>query len=514
MTIANGFLAHAAARPERPALVLSGHPEQRCDYAELHRGAHAVARALRATLGSSPGPGVRIAVLLGSCRELLEIFYGGALAGIPVMVFDPAWSAAELAAIEQDTPPALLFRVGPAAAAEGARPGMVIDVDGPGYEDWLRRAGGGRAAPVDDVDALPEADGSTPFYVAFTSGSTGRPKGAVRSHRSWMRSFERTTAEFGIDATDRILLPGSLGHSHFLYGAVHGLHSGAQIHLVPRFDAGAVFDGLDRHAITRLYLVPTMFEALLDHAQRNPGRSFPAVRSLLSVGAKWSPARRAQAAVLFPNADAAEFYGATELSIVSILHGDSDGPRDSVGRPVAGVELSLRSPAGEEVAPGGTGRVYVRSDMLFSGYVSDQDTGAPDGDGWFTVGDIGRLDEDGYLHLVGRDKRMLISGGLNVYPEEVEAALQRLDEIAEVAVVGLPDERWGDLVCAVVRWRDGAGLSRAEVRDRAAANLSRQKCPRRVFATDRMPYTSSGKIDHRGLRGVLLDGRHDIREVL
>ncbi|MFI7104196.1 AMP-binding protein [Streptomyces sp. NPDC050161] len=512
MTVAGGFLARAAAHPERTALVLGGAPDQRCGYAQLLGGALAVARALRATLGACPGPGVRVAVLLGSCRELLEIFYGGALAGVPVMVFDPAWSAAELAAIEQDTPPALLFRAGPAAGSCGARSSTVIEVGGPGYEDWLRRAGGRGA---DGVEGLPEVSGGAPFYVAFTSGSTGRPKGAVRSHRSWLRSFERTTAEFAIDATDRVLLPGSLGHSHFLYGAVHGLHCGAQIHLLPGFGAGAVFDALDRHMITRLYLVPTMFEALLDHAQQNPGRSFPAVRSLLSVGAKWSPARRAQAGVLFPNADAAEFYGATELSLVSLLHGDGDGPRDSVGRPVAGVELSLRSPSGEEVAPGGTGRVYVRSDMLFSGYLSDQDSGAPDGDGWFSVGDVGRVDEDGYLYLVGRDKGMLISGGLNIYPEEVEAALQRLDEIAEAAVIALPDERWGDLVCAVVRWREGAGLSRAEVRDGAAAHLSRQKCPRRVFATDRMPYTSSGKIDRRELRGILLDGRrHGLQEVV
>ncbi|MFT7836990.1 AMP-binding protein [Saccharothrix sp. BKS2] len=486
--------------PDREALVLG---RERRTFGQLRDRAVAVAGALRSELRPEHHETARIALLLGNRPEFLEIFCGGAVAGVPVMVFDPAWSATELSAILRDTPPARLFCT-PGSPVGDAPPGAVVEVPGPDFARW-------RDLPR--TASLPEVPDSAPFYVAFTSGSTGRPKGAVRSHRSWLRTFDRSKAEFGIDDTDHVLLPGSLGHSHFLYGALHALHVGATAHLMPKFDAAAVFDQLDRHPITRLYLVPTMFEALLEHASHHPGHVFPGVRSLLSVGAKWSPARRAQAVTLFPGADAVEFYGATELSFVSVLHGDRGGPLDSVGRPVDGVEVSVRSPDGAEVAVGEVGQVHVRSDMLFSGYLSEQDSGGPDADGWFTVADVGRLDEQGYLHLVGRARGMLISGGLNVYPEEVEAALARLDEVAEVAVVGLPDERWGDLVCAAVRWRDGARLTLADVRDRASAHLSRQKCPRRLVELTAMPHTASGKVDRRRVRELVQANAPDVREV-
>ncbi|CAM5528794.1 AMP-binding protein [Streptomyces avidinii] len=514
MTIAGGFLSNATQSPDRAALAIGDAAGRRWSYDALRRGALAVARALRAEFGPAPGPGIRVAVLLGNREEFPRIFLGAAVAGIPVMVLDPAWSAAELAAVLSDAPPARLF----CESAEGplARllpPAALVQVAEGGLEAWLRPYQEQRQEP-DRLEGFAEVPHGAPFYVGFTSGSTGRPKGVVRSHRSWLRTFDRYTAEFGIGTGDTVLLPGSLAHSHFLFGLVHGLNAGATVRLMPAFDAGRALDHVERDGVTRLYLVPTMFQALLEHARRQPGRRFPGVRSLLSVGAKWSPASRATAADLFPNADAVEFYGSTELSLVSVLHGDDEGPRESVGRPVAGVELSLRSPSGEEVGVNEPGQVHVRSDMLFTRYLSTDHVEAPDGEGWFTVGDIGRVDERGYLHLVGRKQGMLISGGLNVYPEEVTAALLRLEEIAEAAVVGLPDEHWGDLVCAVVRWRPGARLGLGEVRERASAHVSRQKCPRRLFEADELPHTSSGKIDHGRVRSLLLDGRHGMREVL
>ncbi|MFE9932308.1 AMP-binding protein [Streptomyces sp. NPDC005533] len=513
MTIAGGFLSNTTTTPGRTALAIGGEPGRRWSYDALRHGALTVARALRAEFGPRPGPEVRIAVLLGNREEFPRIFLGAAVAGIPVMVLDPAWSDAELAAVLRATPPSRLFcEHAGEPLTRYVPPAGLLEVPGPRFEAWLRDHGGGQ--DPDGPAEFAEVPDSAPFYVGYTSGSTGRPKGVVRSHRSWLRTFDRYTDEFGIDASDTVLLPGSLAHSHFLFGLVHGLHVGASVCLMPAFDAGRALDAVERHCVTRLYLVPTMFQALLDHARRHPGRRFPGVRSLLSVGAKWSPARRAQAGELFPNADAVEFYGATELSLVSVLHGDDDGPRESVGRPASGVELSLRSPSGEEVGVNEPGQVHVRSDMLFTRYLSAEDGEGPDRDGWFTVGDIGRVDERGYLHLVGRKKGMLISGGLNVHPEEVTAALLQLEEIAEAAVVGLPDEHWGDLVCAVVRWHGEARLALTEVRDRAAAHVSRQKCPRRLFETDALPYTSSGKIDHGRVRDILLDGRHGMREVM
>ncbi|PPK65482.1 AMP-binding protein [Actinokineospora auranticolor] len=476
MTIAARFAAHAGDRPA----VVSGDGAT-VDYAALLARARAFAHAL------GPEHAAGVALLADRRVEVLEVFLGAALAGVPVQVYDPAWSRAEVAAVLAETRPSLVF-----TGTDHDVPGVPLG----GLRDWV--------ASRPRAPHLPEVPDTAPFYVGFTSGSTGRPKAAVRAHRSWTRTFDRYDEEFGIGPDDHVLVPGSLGHSHFLFGAVHALAAGATLHLLPRFDPDLVLTRVREHPVTVLYLVPTMFEALVDHGRGH----FPLVRTVLSAGAKWSPARRARSVELFPGADTAEVYGATELSLVSVLHGGT-GPEDSVGRPVSGVELSVRGPGGTEVPPGEPGRVHVRSDMLFTRYLSPDDGSGPDADGFFTTGDIGRLDAGGHLHLLGRTRGMLVSGGVNVYPEEVEAALLRLGEVAEAAVVGLPDGYWGEVVCAAVRWRGAARLDLAALRDRAAEHLSRQKCPQRLFEFAALPHRPTGKVDRARVREMVLDRAGD-----
>jgi long-chain acyl-CoA synthetase len=373
----------------------------------------------------------------------------------------------------------------------------VVPVDGDGVAAALARSTGGHSPG--HASPPPVADES-PFYVGFTSGTTGRPKGFVRSHRSWLRSFAASAAVFAITDSDHVLAPGPLDHSLFLYAAVHGLSVGATVYLHRRFSPTAVLAALDRHPITRVYLVPTMLAALVRAADRTAPRRFPAVRSVICSGARWPVAVQDRVADLFPNAEPIDFYGASELSFVSVRRPSADDLDTSVGRPFPGVEIALRRDDGTAVDVGEAGRLWVRSDMMFSGYLEPDATGATrDAAGWVTVGDMARRDAGGRLYLIGRAGAMLVCGGVNVFPEEIEDVLMQLPEVAEAAVVGIPDDRWGDLLCAIVRWRDGSRLPRERLREHCRERLAHGKRPQRWLQAADLPRTSSGKIARAAL---------------
>jgi long-chain acyl-CoA synthetase len=177
---------------------------------------------------------------------------------------------------------------------------------------------------------------------------------------------------------------------------------------------------------------------------------------------------------------------------------DTDMPPDkhgSCGRPFPGVEVAVRHADGTPVDASEAGRLWVRSDMVFSGYLEPDAQGATrDAAGWVTVGDIARRDADGCLHLIGREGAMLVCGGVNVFPEEIEDVLLQLPEVAEAAVVGIPDDYWGDLLCAIVRWRDGSVLPRERLREHCRTRLARGKWPQRWLQAAHLPRTSGGKI--------------------
>jgi long-chain acyl-CoA synthetase len=204
---------------------------------------------------------------------------------------------------------------------------------------------------------------------------------------------------------------------------------------------------------------------------------------------------------LFPRAEAIDFYGASETSFISLRRPAPDDARTCVGRPFAGVEVTIRRADGSAAATGETGRLWVRSDLLFSGYLDANDASAAwDDDGWLTIGDLAHLDAAGRLHLTGRETAMLVCGGVNVYPEEVEDVLMEVPEVAEAAVIGIPDEYWGDLLCAIVRWHDGRTVPRRRLREHCRARLARDKQPQRWLQVDDLPRTASGKTARGTLR--------------
>ena len=499
MLITDPFLRQVNQRPGKAAIILG---RQAVSYADLRNRADAVAMRVRAEASGRITP-LRCAILLEDGIDFIAGFLGVTLAGGVAVVLDPRSAAPEAARVLSDTEPALLFAdpaQGDAVSSLAAGCPIVLVRDGGLLVDDSRPPPGSVPYRVS-----PEAS----FYIGLTSGTSGVAKAFIRSHRSWLASLDAAAIEFPLAAEDHVLVPGRLVHSLSLFAVVEALSSGATAHLMNDFDANEGLNVLRDQPISRIHGVPTMYTAFCDAAA---GCCFPEVGSLLSGGAKLAPMLKSRLARMFPQAAVIEYYGASELSFVTVSDGGC--PAESVGRPIHGVHISLRGEDGAEVPAGRIGRLYVRSAMVCSGYLRARDNeGFHAEDGWVTIGDLGWRDDDGCIHLAGRENGMIISGGLNVYPAEVEAVLQRLPEIAEVAVFGLPDTYWGERVCAVIRWADSTTLSRAELRQRCSQDLDRRKCPQQFFAAEGFTRTESGKIAIAALRAKLIAGEARLPEI-
>jgi len=370
------------------------------------------------------------------------------------------------------------------AAPMAGRPGCTLHSDwaAPELEAAVEDAGGFEPRPADETDPV--------FYVGFTSGTSGRPKPFARRWESWSSSFGPAGELFSVHSGDRVFLPGSLQHSHFLFGAVFALNRGAGVRLFERFDAETLAEELARVRRGVLYLVPTMLLAL-DELRPAP---MTGVHSLVVSGAKmeahhWEIARR-----VFPRATVGELYGASELSFVTV---NTEGERPSdpgyVGRPFPGVEIEIRRPT--DAAPDEPGPVYVRSPYLFDGYLEGNRSVSPAGeDGFMTVGDVGLLTEEG-LTLVGRASNMLITGGKNVHPEEVEGRLSDHPGVAECVVGGAPHPRWGEQLVGFVVAADGGAPDADSLRGHLRGRVAPYKIPKRWFLVDSIPRTAANKTD-------------------
>ena len=414
----------------------------------------------------------RIALLLSDPAALLACFFACARTGRMAMVMDPAWPANQLMAV-----------------LEAAKPDLQIDenvyaaIEDPGRSQPLDRVSG-RAASLRETDL---------FYCGFTSGSTGVPKGYVRNHGSWLRSFELSNREFGLKMTDRIVLAGQLTHSLHLYGAVCGLACGQEVALTARFDPRSVVTDLETaEAGTVLYATPTQLHFIAEAARRvGP---FKRVGQVLASGAKWQESDRTALRDVFPKADLIEFYGASETSFITLSRSGDIVPPDSVGRAPSGIEIAI----GEPDAPlpvEEAGAIWVRSDLLFSGYLSGNDPQTLWKDGWLSFGDHGYLDKNGFLFLTGRANRMIITSGLNVYPEEVEAVLLAHRHVAAAVVVGLEDPVRGQRLEAAVQLRKSVADVQKSLLEHCRTRLASGKVPRRIHVLEKLPLTAGGKPD-------------------
>jgi long-chain acyl-CoA synthetase len=419
-----------------------------------------------------------IGILLPNGISFLQMFAGASKAGWIAVPYDMKWNLADLEKRVKLSNPSIIVTTREIYnKIKSIIPNVKV------LDDILPEI-----AQFDSLSSM-EINENLPFYVGFTSGTTGSPKAFVRSQDSWVASFDCNRFDFGLDESDQILIPGALIHSHFLYGAISTLYLGGTVILLEKFSPLNVISRINSFPITTIYVVPTMIEALIKE-----GIQVDQAIKILSSGAKWTEKSKIEFSHLFPAMTIYEFFGASELSFITVLS-DRDGVQKakSVGKPCYGVEIQIRRPDQELAKPNETGKIYVRSMYLINGYFEENENtiySIQDDDGWATVHDMGFIDEDGFLTINGREKNMILYGGINIFPEEIEKVISLHPNVEEVAVIGLSNPYWGQIVVAVII----GNCNSFELKRFCKTHLSAYKIPRKWFFQNEMPYTTSGKI--------------------
>lgn len=477
----------AARTPDAPAIVVA---DRTVAWSELERLIRAVAGGLVAR-GLQQGD--RVAMLVGNSPEFVYTYFGILRAGLVAVPINTSYTAHEVSQLLQQSQAGLLVCDADRRelADEAAGPVPTVEI---GSADWRRLTVGSTPPPAEPVD--PESTA----VLLFTSGTAGTPKGAMLSHRALRANLEQLgalTDPPAMNAQDTVLVLLPLFHSYAL-NAVLGMaaYTGATVVLGGRSRPADSLRLVRTHRATVVATAPPMYRAWANVADL--AEALRGVRLLISGAAPLS-GEIFRVFEQLAGAPVWEGYGMTEASPVITSSLASGTPKPgAVGKPIPGVEMQLRDADGEPVDDGDPGEVVIRGANLFSGYWPDGHDG-PDADGWWATSDVGIIDSDGDLHLVDRRSDLIIVSGFNVYPREVEAVLEDLPGVTEVAVVGVPDDTTGETVKAYVV-TDDEDLDATSVIDFARAKLARFKCPTVVDFVEALPHSATGKVAKGSLR--------------
>ncbi|HUC69315.1 MAG TPA: fatty acid--CoA ligase [Stellaceae bacterium] len=509
-TVADVTRHHAGTRPEQAALRFEG---KAITYRDLDRRASAVAQGL---IAAGIAPQARVAVLAKNGPAFFELWFGAAKANAVLVPVNFRLAPPEAAFVINDAKAELLF-VGAdfyplveKVAGELTSVRRIVALDGnhpvwPDYRLW-------REQQKTSDPALPIRGGDCAIQL-YTSGTTGHPKGAQLSHDNFLQLLPGALRQWGAwheRDVNLVCLP--LFHIGGSGWALVGLYRGIENVLTRDFDPAAILRIIERQRITKALFVPAMMLFLLQAPQCRE-TDFSSLE-LVVYGASPAPLDLLRNAVKTFGCALAQLYGLTETTGgITYLppedHGEHGIERmKSCGKAMEGVELKVVDAAGKALPPGEIGEVICRTPQVMRGYWNlEEATRRAIRDGWFHTGDAGYLDRDGYLYIYDRVKDMIVSGGENIYPAEVESALFGHPAIADVAVIGVPDAQWGEAVKAIVVKRPGASVAAAELIDYARQRIAGYKVPRSVDFVDALPRNPAGKILKRELRKPYWRGR-------
>ncbi len=482
----------ADSQPERTAIKLD---DLTISYRQLAESARQVAGLLRA---SGVARGDRVGLMMPNIPAFPIAFYGALAAGAVVVPMNPLLKSREVGYYLTDSGARVVFAWRDAAgeAAKGAADAgaQLIGVDDADLSAVLAQAqAASEAAPAsDDDDAV----------ILYTSGTTGQPKGAELTHGGLLRNA-RLTAQTLLHNAPGDVMMGCLPLFH-VFGLTCGLNAtvaaGGTLTLLPRFDAGKALEIIERDAVTIFEGVPTMYAAMLHHPAA--GQANTASLRLCVSGGAAMPVEILRSFEEKFGCMILEGYGLSETSpVASFNHPDKPRKPGSVGTPVEGVQMRLVTDDGRDVAAGEVGEIAIRGHNVMKGYWGKPEaTAEAIPDGWFRTGDLGRVDDDGYYYIVDRKKEMIIRGGYNVYPREIEEVLHEHPAVAEAAVVGMPHAELGEEVGAAVALKPGASATPEELRQYVKDRVAAYKYPRNVWVVAALPKGPTGKILRREVR--------------
>jgi acyl-CoA synthetase (AMP-forming)/AMP-acid ligase II len=464
-------------------------------------------RLATALLAQGMAPGDRVAVFVANRLEWFDVTFALLKAGLVRTYINPRAAPAEITDQLLDAEPvAVIVSEEHRSALDAADLGTIANVieTGPGYERLLRDADGDRpGVPVDEVDLA---------AIMYSSGTTGRPKGAMQTHGNWLAHTRAGLCDLGPTADDVLLHVGPLGHASGGFAYLLLARGGTQV-ISRAFDPAALLDAVVEHGVTTLLLVPTMIYMLLDVIEQRAADT-RTLRTLLYGASPMAP-DRIERCLRILGPILVQCYGMTEAVggltfLAKADHVEGNARLASAGRPSLIGDLRVIDDDGQALPAGTVGQIAVRGAHVMSGYWRRPAETAEvlDADGWYRTHDMGYFDDADYLFLVDRKTDMVVSGGFNVFPAEVEHALMAHAAVAEAAVIAVPDEKWGEAVKAVVRLRPGAAATSAELATWCRARVAPYKVPKSYdFTVDDLPKTSTGKLQRRLIRDPYWTGR-------
>jgi len=490
MSIAGGVRAAAGRDPSKLAY---RHGERTRSYGDLIERVDRVTTALREDLRLSEGD--HGAIVAQNSIEYMELVIGASQAGVALATVNPKLAPAEIKAVCEDATARVLFVDADSAAAladigiDGIDRTIVIESD---YEDWIAKS---RPAPPPVV-----AEWGT-FTIPYTSGTTGKPKGVLVPHRSRILSMLAMASEYGCySPDDRFLAIAPMCHGAGMIFSLAPVFLGGYAEIMDAFDPEQVMIRLKQERMTGFFGVPTHFNVIFSLEKAFLDANRPAdLKTVISNAAALPQAMKETLVDYLGPGILHETYGSTEAGIVLNLRpADQLRKQACVGQPIPGTLVSIRDDDGNECGPDEVGELFSRSPYLFNGYWNrPEETAEAFRDGWVTVGDMVRRDAEGYCYIVDRKKDMVISGGVNIYPREIEEVLITHPQVRDVAVIGVPDDKWGESLKAFVV---GDVADPAELESFCAEHISRMKTPREFEFIDVIPRNATGKVLKTELR--------------
>lgn len=492
--VSAGVHASAARTPRKLALRCL---DESLDYASLSERIQRVCGGLQQ---AGLQRGECVALLAPNCLEYPEILLGIADAGGVAVTLNPRFTTHEVISASRDCGARWLFvhsacgELDLASLTSIFQRVICIDQD---YPAWRDRSSLGQIA-----DDLSDTD---PFTLVYSSGTTGKPKGITLSHRSRALTFHAMAMEYGCYGPDDL----QLGIAPMAHGAgfafiMASIFFGGSVDILPKFDPELVLRKLADHAFTGVFMVPTHYQNIFSLPQATLAKyrgTSPSLRSIISNAAALPQHLKEKIVDYFGGQVLHETYGSTEAGIVTNLRPQYQLSKErSVGPSFALNHIRLLDDAGNPVVRGEVGELYSRSPYLFNGYWNQPaETAAVLRDGWLTAGDLAREDDDGFYYIVDRKKDMVVSGGLNIYPREIEEVLATHPAVREVAVIGIPHEEWGEALRAYVVLRPGMTVQDEALLSHCRTVLAGYKVPKEYRYIKALPRNAGGKVLKREL---------------